>query len=128
MMARRLAVRGKVKAGETMMLTRREVMTMMAALAAAVPALAARSDETLKGEMVCAKCFLNKADAKECQDVLLVKNAKGDTVEYYVTKNKVAEQSGEACTDKVPATVVGSVTQKGDRLWITPTKIEKTAK
>ena len=110
------------------MLTRREVMAMMAAMAAAVPVLSARTDETLKGEMVCAKCFLNKADAKECQDVLLVKDAKGETVEYYVTKNKVAQESGEACTDKVPATVVGSVTKKDDRFWITPTKIEKTAK
>lgn len=112
-----------------MMLTRREVMTMMAAMAAAVPAFAAREDEkALKGELVCAKCYLNKADAKECQDVLLVKDANGETVEYYVTKNKVAEESGEACTDKVPATVVGSVAKKGDRLWITPTRIDKTAK
>jgi hypothetical protein len=114
------------------MLTRRDMMAMMAAmvatLPAAVPVLGARSDETLKGEMVCAKCFLKKADAKECQDVLLVKDAKGETVEYYVTKNKVAEESGEACTDKVPATVAGSVTRKGDRFWITPTKIEKAAK
>lgn len=111
------------------MLTRRELMTMMAAMAAAVPAFAARDDEkVLKGELVCAKCYLNKADAKECQDVLLVQDAKGETVEYYVTKNKVAEDSGEACTDKIPATVVGSVAKKGDRLWITPTKIDKTAK
>ena len=51
--------------------------------------------ETLKGELVCAKCYLKKADAKECQDVLLVKNAKGETTEYYVTKNKVSLESGE---------------------------------
>jgi hypothetical protein len=112
------------------MLTRREVMTLVGSMVLAGPAVAARraDEKTLKGELVCAKCYLNKADAKECQDVLLVKDAKGETVEYYVTKNKVAEESGEACTDKVPATVVGSVEKKGDRLWITPTKIDKTAK
>src|SRR5262245_23357041 len=110
------------------MLTRREVIVMLGAVATAAPVFAARSDETLKGELVCAKCYLKKADAKECQDVLLVKNAKGDTIEYYVTKNKVATESGEACTDAVPATVIGSVSEKDNRKWITPTRIEKVAK
>ena len=104
-------------------MTRREVMMTLAALAVAMPAFAA--DDTLKGDMVCAKCFLKKPDAKECQDVLLVKNATGEPTEYYVTKNHVAKESGEACTTKIPATITGTVSEKDGRKWITATKIVK---
>jgi hypothetical protein len=104
-------------------LTRREVMMTVGALAVAMPAFAA--DETLKGDLVCAKCFLKKPDAKECQDVLLVKGAASEPTEYYVTKNDVWKASGEACTEKIPATVIGAVSDKDGRKWITATKIVK---
>ena len=104
-------------------MTRREMIAALGALAVAAPAFAA--EETLKGEMVCAKCYLNKPDAKECQDVLLVTDAAGAKVEYYVTKNDVAKQAGEACTQAIPATVVGTVSEKDGRKWITATKITK---
>jgi len=83
------------------------------------------AEKTLDGTLVCAKCFLKKADAKECQDVLLVPESDGKTSEYYVTKNKVAEESGEACTLEIKATVTGDVSEKDGRLWITPSKIVK---
>jgi len=105
------------------MLTRREMIATVGALVVAVPAFAA--DDTFKGEMVCAKCYLKKADAKECQDVLLVKDAKGATTEYYITKNDVSKESGEACTEAVPATVTGAVATKDGRNWLTATKIVK---
>ena len=105
-----------------LMLTRREMILSVAAVAMAVPAFAA--DETFKGELVCAKCFLNKPDAKECQDVLLVKDG-GKTTEYYITKNKVAQESGEACTQKLPAVVIGTVTDTDGRKWLTASKITK---
>ncbi|MDP2320345.1 MAG: DUF6370 family protein [Acidobacteriota bacterium] len=104
-------------------LTRREVMMTLGALAVAMPAWAA--DEALKGYMVCAKCFLKKPDAKECQDILLVANASGEPTEYYVTKNDVAKESGEACTTKIPATITGTVSEQDGRKWITATKIVK---
>jgi hypothetical protein len=104
-------------------MTRREFVVMLSATAFVSPVFAA--DETLKGELVCAKCFLNKADAKECQDVLLVKSDKGETVEYYVTRNKVSQESGEACTEKIPATIMGTVSEKDGRKWITASKITK---
>ena len=104
-------------------MTRREVMMTLGALAVAAPAWAA--DDTLKGDMVCAKCFLKKPDAKECQDVLLVTNTTGEPTEYYVTKNDVAKESGEACTTKIPATITGTVSEKDGRKWITATKIVK---
>jgi hypothetical protein len=87
-------------------------------------ALQAYADEVFKGTLVCAQCELRKPDAHECQDVLLVEE-KGATTEYYITKNEVAEKSGEACTLKIPATVTGTVSKKDGKLWLTPTKIEK---
>src|SRR5687767_7154587 len=109
------------------MITRREAIATIGAAVVATRAWA--SDETtFKGEMVCAKCYLKKADAKECQDVLLVKDAKGATTEYYITKNDVSKESGEACTEAQPATVTGAVSTKDGRHWLTATKIVKTTK
>jgi hypothetical protein len=105
-------------------MTRREAMAVIGALALAAPLVAA-DETTLKGELVCAKCYLNKPDAKECQDVLLVKDATGARIEYYVTKNDVSKESGEACTQAQPATVIGAVSEKDGRKWVTATKITK---
>lgn len=105
------------------MMTRREAIATLGAVV--VAGRASASDETtLKGEIVCAKCYLNRPDAKDCQDVLLVKDSKG-TTEYYVTKNKVSQDAGEACTQVVPATIVGSVSENNGRKWITASKITK---
>lgn len=104
-------------------MTRRQFGVMLSAVAFVAPVFAA--DETLKGELVCAKCYLNKADAKECQDVLLVKNTNGETIEYYVTKNQISQESGEACTQKIPATIIGTVSEKDGRKWVTASKITK---
>jgi hypothetical protein len=101
----------------------RTVAVATLALAIAAPAFA---DEVFKGTLVCAQCELKKPDAHECQDVLLVEDGKGATVEYYITKNEVAEKSGEACTFRIPATVTGTVEKgKDGKTWLTPTKIEK---
>ena len=100
------------------------VLGLVALLCAmALPARAA--EKTLEGTLVCAKCFLKKADAKECQDVLLVPGENGKKTEYYITKNEVAEKSGEACTQEIKATVTGTVSEKDGRTWLTPSKIEK---
>ena len=103
-------------------MTRREALVTLGSLVVATHAWA--EDTTLKGEMVCARCYLNKPDAKECQDVLLVKE-QGATTEYYVTKNKVSQDSGEACTQAIPATIVGTVSETDGRKWITASKITK---
>jgi hypothetical protein len=107
------------------MITRREAIATITAVVVA-NRVWAFDETTLKGEMVCAKCYLNKPDAKECQDVLLVKDAKGATVEYYITKNKVSQESGEACTQTIPAVVVGTVSEKDGRKWLTASKITKS--
>jgi hypothetical protein len=99
------------------------VVVTVFAIALAAPAAA---DEVFKGTLVCAQCELKKPDAHECQDVLLVEDGKGGTVEYYITKNDVAQKSGEACTFRIPATVTGTVEKgKDGKTWLTPSKIEK---
>jgi hypothetical protein len=87
----------------------------------AAPLVAA---ETWSGMLVCAFCGLKKPDAKACQDVLLVTDAKGETTEYYIEKNDVTNGE-EACTLKIPATVTGTVSERDGKKWIAPTKIEK---
>src|SRR5688572_33508874 len=106
------------------MITRREAIIALGGLAVAARTFAA-DELTLKGEMVCAKCYLKRPDAKECQDVLMVKDAKGATTEYYITKNQIAKESGEACMEPIAATVTGSVSTKDGRNWLTATKIVK---
>ena len=95
-----------------------------AALVLGLVAPAVAADETLSGSVMCAKCTLKKADAKECQDVLVVKDAKGQAKEYYLAKNDVLEKFGHTCTGEKPATVTGSVAEKDGKTWITATKIE----
>ncbi len=90
-------------------------------LAFAAPLVA---EETWTGTLVCALCGLKKPDAKACQDVLLVKNAKGETIEYYIAKNETTKGE-EACTLQIPATVTGTSFERDGKQWIEPTKIDK---
>ncbi len=86
---------------------------------------AAVEETTLSGKVVCAKCTLKKADAKECQDVLVVKGDGDAAVEYYIVKNEVAKEFGHTCTGEKPATVTGTVSEKDGKKWIAATKIEE---
>lgn len=88
------------------------------------PAVAA-VEETLSGSLMCAMCMLKKADAHECQDVLVVTDTAGAKTEFYITKNDVAAKAGEACTQEIRATVTGTVTEKDGRKWLTASRIEK---
>ncbi len=88
-----------------------------------VSLVTASADVTLTGSIMCAKCTLKKADAKECQDVLVVAE-KSAKKEYYITKNAVLEQFGHTCTGEKAAVVTGQVSEKDGKTWITATKIE----
>ena len=71
-----------------------------------------------------AKAEPKKADAKECQNVLVVKN--GDkTDEYYVEKNDVSTKFGHVCKGQKDAVVTGTVTEKDGKKWISPTTMEE---
>ncbi|MBP1636317.1 MAG: hypothetical protein H6Q10_2891 [Acidobacteria bacterium] len=100
------------------------VLALVVGLVAA-PAAVAADETTLTGSIMCAKCTLKKADAKECQDVLVVKGEGDATTEYYVTKNDVAQKFGHTCTGEKPAVVTGTVSEKDGKKWITATKMEE---
>jgi hypothetical protein len=87
--------------------------------------LAQAAEATYNGKVMCAKCTLKKADAKECQDVLVVTDAAGAKTEYYVAKNDVAKAFGHVCSGENPAVVTGEVTEKDGKKWITASKMEK---
>jgi len=93
------------------------------AIVVGLVAVATAADQTLTGQVMCAKCALKKADAKECQNVLVVKGEGDKTTEYYIVKNAVADKFGHVCTGSKPATVTGSVEEKDGKTWITPTKM-----
>ena len=94
----------------------------MAALGLASAALAA--DVTLTGNVACAKCTLKKADAKECQDVLVVAGANGATTEYYIVKNAVLEGFRPHVHGEKAVTVTGTVSEKDGKKWITPSRMD----
>ena len=105
------------------MRSRRAALAAILAVMVGLPALAG-DEVTLKGNIVCAKCTLKKADAKECQNVLLAPGADGKDVEYYLAKSEAADAVGEVCTGKKPATITGTVTEKDGRKWLTASKVE----
>lgn len=97
-------------------------VALVALLGLATTAIAA--DVTLSGKIACAKCTLKKADAKECQDVLVVAGEKGATTDYYIVKNAVMEKFGHVCHGEKAATATGTVSEKDGKKWITPSKME----
>ncbi len=100
-------------------------LALVAALFCSFTSLPHAAEKTHEGTLVCAKCYLKKPDAKECQDVLLVPSDGGAKTEYYIEKNDVAKKAGEACTTEVKARVTGTLSQKDGKTWLTPSKIEK---
>ena len=94
------------------------------ALAYCAAAGAADAPVTLEGNIVCAKCTLKVEGVDKCQNVLLVKNAAGADVQYWLARNAVAEAYGDVCTDIKPVTVTGTIEEKDGRKWIVATKID----
>jgi len=89
----------------------------------AVTALAA-DDVTLTGKVACAHCQLKKADAKGCQNVLVVTDARG-TREYYLADNEVTAKFGHVCRASKNAKVTGRVSEKDGKTWLTASAMEE---
>jgi len=106
-------------------------LALVLGVAMAFTAAAVAADDTavtLEGQIVCAKCNLKEKDRTTCQNVLQVKGEKGETQDYYIAKNDVADKYGEVCTAVRAVKVTGVVTEKDGRKWIEARKIEDTKK
>ena len=79
---------------------------------------------TVTGKMVCAKCSLQKEDAKQCQNVIVADDS-GKTVEYYLVKNALAEEFGHTCKGEKNVVATGTVSEKDGKTWITATKLDQ---
>ncbi len=79
---------------------------------------------TVTGKIVCAKCSLQKGDAKECQNVI-VADVNGKSVEYYLAKNALSEEFGHVCKGEKNVIATGTLSEKDGKTWITPTKMDQ---
>jgi len=79
---------------------------------------------TVTGKIVCAKCVLKKADATDCQNVIVAETG-GKTVEYYLAKNAVSEEFGHACMGEKQVIATGTISEKDGKTWITATKMDQ---
>jgi hypothetical protein len=79
---------------------------------------------TVTGKIVCAKCSLQKDDAKQCQNVI-VADLGGKSVEYYLVKNKLAEEFGHVCKGEKNVVATGTVSEKDGKTWIDATKLDQ---
>jgi hypothetical protein len=108
------------------MRTARILVAIVAVLALAGLALAGGEGKTVTvtGKLLCAKCTAKKADAKECQSII-VASENGKDVEYYLAKNAAATEFGHVCKGEKAVTATGVVTMKDGKTWIEATKIEQ---
>ncbi|HEX4823782.1 MAG TPA: DUF6370 family protein [Candidatus Polarisedimenticolaceae bacterium] len=83
-------------------------------------------DVTVTGKLVCAKCALKVEGQKECQNVI-VATVDGKETQYYVAKNKVAEEFGHVCKGEKNVVATGKVTQKDGKNWLDATKITQAS-
>ena len=74
-------------------------------------------EEKLEGKITCAKCDLALADA--CHTVIKV----GDKV-YYFDDATSKKHHKAICKEAKDGTVTGTVTKDGDKLIVTPSKVE----
>lgn len=93
----------------------------LALLAFAAPSSAEEKakEETLKGEITCAKCGLKLDGVSKCATVIKV----GEKVYWFDEKADKANHK-QICTEAKKGTVVGTVKKDGDKLVVTVSKVE----
>jgi hypothetical protein len=89
----------------------------------ATGAHAADKEVTLKGKILCAKCELQ--ETSKCVTAIKVKEAGKDVVYYFLDKGAREGYHEEVCGGGAKeGTVVGVVSEKGGKKWVTPRKVE----
>lgn len=90
------------------------------ALLAFAPAFAEEKakEETLKGEITCAKCGLKLDGVTKCATVIKV----GDKVYFFDEKADKANHK-TICTEAKKGVVTGTVKKDGDKMIVTVTKV-----
>lgn len=99
-------------------------ISLIALLAFAGIAFAASGGKeiTLTGQVACAKCCLKTAE--ECENVLTVEKEGKKTV-YQIVQNDVSKNfHSEVCKKPQQASVTAKCEKVGDKLQLTPSKIE----
>ncbi len=91
----------------------------IALLAFATPAIAADKEETLKGEITCAKCGLKIEGVTKFATVVKV----GDKV-YYFDAAGDKKNHKAICTEAKKGTVIGTVKKDGDKLVVTVKEVK----
>jgi hypothetical protein len=80
---------------------------------------------TVTGKIVCAKCSLQREDAKGCQNVIVAEEG-GKKVEYYLVKNALAEEFGHVCKGEKNVVATGTVSEKDGHTWLDATKLDQS--
>lgn len=98
-------------------------VTMIALLVALPASLVAQHKEvTLKGTIMCAKCALK--ETKGCHTVIKVKENDKEVVYWLHDKGNKESYHEEVCGgDRKEGTVVGEVTERDHKKWITPKSV-----
>ena len=96
-------------------------VALVLGLAASVPA---GDETTMTGKVMCAKCSLKKADASQCQDVLVTKGEDGKVAHIYIAKTEASKAFGHVCQSEKAAVVTGTIEEKDGKTWISPSKMD----
>jgi hypothetical protein len=77
----------------------------------------------LEGTIVCSKCTLK--ETKQCGNAIIVKEDGKDVTYYFIDKGNGEDYHDEVCGGgKKAGTVVGVVSEKDGKKYITPSKVE----
>src|SRR5262249_20332227 len=82
---------------------------------------------TLKGTILCAKCALK--EAKTCTTAIVVKEGEKEVTYYFKDKGNKEDYHEEVCGGaRKEGTVIGAISEKDGKKWITPKKVEYAKK
>jgi Family of unknown function (DUF6370) len=84
--------------------------------------VAAADEVTLDGKVCCAKCELGKE--KACATVVVVKDGDKEVMYYFDSDSNKKFPHKDYCTGSTDAKVVGKVTEKDGKKWVTVSKID----